>query len=114
MKSACGRQTPPPDYELTCVESGSPMGELLRRYWQPVCTADDLRDLTKKVNLLCEGACGPPRQEGSPRSTRAALLTLRHVRRRGSRRGRRAALLLSQVALRHARPGESCCDVSGN
>ena len=32
MKSAYGRQTPPPDYELTCVEPGSPMGELLRRY----------------------------------------------------------------------------------
>jgi hypothetical protein len=38
MKSAYGRQTPPPDYELTCVAQGSPMGELLRRYWQPVCT----------------------------------------------------------------------------
>lgn len=37
MKSAYGRQTPPPDYELTCVEPGSPMGELMRRYWQPVC-----------------------------------------------------------------------------
>jgi hypothetical protein len=39
MRSAYGRQTPPPDYELTCVEPGSPMGERLRRYWQPVCTS---------------------------------------------------------------------------
>jgi phenylpropionate dioxygenase-like ring-hydroxylating dioxygenase large terminal subunit len=54
MRSAYGRQTPPPDYELTCVEPGSPMGELLRRYWQPVCTSDELRDLPKKVKLLCE------------------------------------------------------------
>src|SRR5882762_678962 len=54
MKSAYGRQTPPPDYELTCVEQGSPMGELLGRYWQPVCTSDELRDLPKKVKLLCE------------------------------------------------------------
>ena len=54
MKSAYGRETPPPDYELTCVEPGSPMGELLRRYWQPVCTSDELRDLPKKVKLLCE------------------------------------------------------------
>lgn len=54
MKSAYGRQTPPPDYELTCVEPGSPMGELLRRYWQPLCTSDELRDLPKKVKLLCE------------------------------------------------------------
>jgi hypothetical protein len=54
MRSAYGRQTPPPDHELTCVEPGSPMGELLRRYWQPICTSDELRDLPKKVKLLCE------------------------------------------------------------
>ncbi|HTZ37729.1 MAG TPA: Rieske 2Fe-2S domain-containing protein, partial [Stellaceae bacterium] len=54
MKSAYGRQTPPPDYELTCVEAGSPMGELLRRYWQPVCPSDELKDLPKKVKLLGE------------------------------------------------------------
>ena len=54
MKSAYGRQTPPPDYELTCVEPGSPMGELMRRYWQPVCTSDELRDLPRKEKLLCE------------------------------------------------------------
>src|SRR5437660_3798309 len=54
MRPAYGRQTPPPDYELTCVEPGRPMGELLRRHWQPVCTSDELRDLPKKVKLLCE------------------------------------------------------------
>src|SRR3977135_2595128 len=73
MKSAYGRQVPPPDYELTCVEPGSPMGELLRRYWQPVCPSDEVRDLPKKVKLLGEeivvfrdtkgrlGALDPPR-----------------------------------------------------
>jgi hypothetical protein len=64
MKSAYGRQTKPPDYELTCVEQGSPMGELLRCYWQPVCTSDELRDLPKKVKLLCEGARGLPDKRG--------------------------------------------------
>lgn len=54
MKTAYGRQVPPPDYELTCVEGGSPMGELLRRYWQPVCTSDELQDLPRKEKLLCE------------------------------------------------------------
>ena len=54
MKSAYGRQTPPPDYELTCVEPSSPIGELLRRYWQPACTSDEICDLPKKVKLLCE------------------------------------------------------------
>src|SRR5712672_769345 len=54
MKSAYGAQVPRPDYELTCVEPGSPMGELLRRYWQPVCTSDELGDLPRKEKLLCE------------------------------------------------------------
>jgi phenylpropionate dioxygenase-like ring-hydroxylating dioxygenase large terminal subunit len=54
MKSAYGRQVPPPDYELTCVEPGSPMGELLRRYWQPVCLSDELKDLPRKEKLLGE------------------------------------------------------------
>ena len=54
MNSAYGRQIPAPDYELTCVEPGSPMGELMRRYWQPVCTSDELRDLPRKEKLLCE------------------------------------------------------------
>jgi len=54
MKSAYGRQTPPPDYDLTCVEPASPMGELLRRYWQPVCLSDELRDLPRKEKLLGE------------------------------------------------------------
>ena len=54
MKSGYGRQTPSPDYELTSVEQGSPMGELLRRYWQPVCPSDELTDLPKKIRLLAE------------------------------------------------------------
>ena len=54
MKSAYGRQPPPPDYELTCVEPGSPMGELMRRYWQPVCTFDELHEVPRKEKLLCE------------------------------------------------------------
>ena len=50
MKSAYGRQTPAPEYELTCVEPGSPTGELLR----PVCTSDELHNLPRKEKLLCE------------------------------------------------------------
>jgi phenylpropionate dioxygenase-like ring-hydroxylating dioxygenase large terminal subunit len=54
MKSAYGRKIPAPDHELTSVEAGSPMGELLRRYWQPACTSDELGDLPKKIKILCE------------------------------------------------------------
>jgi hypothetical protein len=49
MHSAYGRKVPPPD-ELTLVDPGTPMGELLRRYWQPVCTTDELRDRPRKVS----------------------------------------------------------------
>ena len=35
MQSDYGHQTPPIASELTSVEPGSPMGELLRRYWPP-------------------------------------------------------------------------------
>jgi hypothetical protein len=29
------------------------MGELLRRYWQPVSTSEELRYVPKKMKLLC-------------------------------------------------------------
>ena len=54
MKSAYGQTTPPEDVTLTHVEAGSPMGELLRRYWQPVALSDELRDLPKRVRILGE------------------------------------------------------------
>src|SRR5690242_13105252 len=54
MKSAYGRVTPSESFELTHVEQGSPMGEVLRRHWQPACLSSDLNDLPKRVRLLCE------------------------------------------------------------
>ena len=36
------------------VEKGRWQGELLRRYWQPVCPSEELSDLPKKVKILCE------------------------------------------------------------
>ncbi len=54
MKTLYGRRTPEEDIELTRVDPGTPMGELLRRYWQPVCTSDELTDLPKRVRLMCE------------------------------------------------------------
>ena len=40
--------------ELTHVRFGTPMGELLRRYWQPVVLSDELGDLPKAVRILGE------------------------------------------------------------
>src|SRR5689334_1772010 len=52
MKSAHGHVVPPEDVALTHVEAGSPMGELLRRYWQPVALSDELCDLPQRVRVL--------------------------------------------------------------
>ena len=54
MKSAYGLKIPEPDPELTRVGPGTPCGELMRRYWQPVCLSAELADLPKPVRLLGE------------------------------------------------------------
>ncbi len=54
MKSAYGFKIPEPDAELTRVGPGTPCGELMRRYWQPVCLSADLNDLPKPVKIFGE------------------------------------------------------------
>ena len=54
MKSAYGLKIPEPDSTLTRVGPGTPCGELMRRYWQPVCLSADLKDLPKPVRILGE------------------------------------------------------------
>jgi phenylpropionate dioxygenase-like ring-hydroxylating dioxygenase large terminal subunit len=47
---------PPPSYdaELTKVRRGTPMGELLRRYWHPIGLATDAADTPRQVRALGE------------------------------------------------------------
>ena len=40
--------------ELTSVGRGTPMGELLRRYWHPVGLVGDATDIPRKVRVLGE------------------------------------------------------------
>ena len=54
MKSAYGRIIPPENERLTHVGPGTPMGELLRRYWQPVGVSDTLKDLPQRIRILGE------------------------------------------------------------
>lgn len=54
MKSAYGLKIPVPDPLLTHVGPETPCGELMRRYWQPVCLSTDLADLPKRVRILGE------------------------------------------------------------
>lgn len=48
------RDVPEEDAELTHVGPGAPCGEYLRRFWQPVCFSDELKDLPKRVRMLGE------------------------------------------------------------
>jgi phenylpropionate dioxygenase-like ring-hydroxylating dioxygenase large terminal subunit len=48
------RDVPPDDVELTRVGAGTPCGEYLRRYWQPVAFLRELADVPLRVRLLGE------------------------------------------------------------
>ncbi len=48
------RNKPGPDLELTSTEPGTPMGEYMRRYWQPVCLSEELKDVPKAIRIMSE------------------------------------------------------------
>jgi phenylpropionate dioxygenase-like ring-hydroxylating dioxygenase large terminal subunit len=48
------REVPQEDAELTHVGPNTPCGEYLRRFWQPVCFSDELKDLPLRVKILGE------------------------------------------------------------
>ena len=48
------RHVPAPDPELTQVGPGTPCGEYLRRFWQPVAFARDLTATPRRVRILGE------------------------------------------------------------
>src|ERR1700751_1624086 len=48
------RAVPQEDIELTHVGATTPCGEYLRRFWQPVCFTEELRDLLLRVRILGE------------------------------------------------------------
>jgi hypothetical protein len=48
------RDVPAEDAELTHVGPNTPCSEYLRRFWQPICFSDELRDLPHRVKILRE------------------------------------------------------------
>src|ERR1700756_2513213 len=46
------RERPAEDQELSRVGPGTPCGEYLRRFWQPVALSEDLRDLPRRLRIL--------------------------------------------------------------
>ena len=45
---------PREDSELTHVGPGTPCGEYLRRFWQPVCLTSELTDLPMAIKIMGE------------------------------------------------------------
>ena len=66
MRSAYGFKIPEIDPELTRVGPGTPCGELMRRYWQPVCLSRDLGELPKRIRILGEDFVAFRDGEGRP------------------------------------------------
>lgn len=52
--TAYGRPPQHPDYALTQVGPGTPMGELMRRYWQPVLASRNVTARPREVRILGE------------------------------------------------------------
>ena len=48
------RNVPAEDPEVTHTDPGTPMGELMRRFWQPVCLASELADVPLAIRILGE------------------------------------------------------------
>jgi nitrite reductase/ring-hydroxylating ferredoxin subunit len=48
------RERPAEDEELTCVGPGTPCGEYLRRFWQPIILSSELGELPRRVRILGE------------------------------------------------------------
>jgi nitrite reductase/ring-hydroxylating ferredoxin subunit len=48
------RARPEEDAELTHVGPGTPCGEYLRRFWQPVITLEELQDLPRRLRIMGE------------------------------------------------------------
>src|SRR3989441_3440254 len=48
------REVPPPDPLLTRTDPGTPCGEYLRRFWQPVAFARDLGDVPRRIGIMGE------------------------------------------------------------
>jgi nitrite reductase/ring-hydroxylating ferredoxin subunit len=48
------RERPAEDAELTRVGPGTPCGEYLRRFWQPIITSEEVQDLPQRLRIMGE------------------------------------------------------------
>ena len=48
------REKTQPDLEITSTNPGTPMGEYMRHFWQPVCLSEELKDVPKAIRIMGE------------------------------------------------------------
>src|SRR5215472_17266826 len=48
------QMSPPDDLEILRTGPGTPIGEYMRRYWQPVCFSKELTDVPKAIRIMHE------------------------------------------------------------
>ena len=48
------REVPAEDAEITRTNPGTPLGEYMRRFWQPVCLSDQLTDVPHAIRIMSE------------------------------------------------------------
>src|SRR6185436_16323988 len=87
--------------ELTEVGAGTPMGELLRRYWHPVGMAKDFSSTPLPVKVLGENLIAFRDGQGKPGLVLPRCARRDALLRQG--RGTRHPLLLSRLAVGRAR-----------
>ena len=62
---AYGRPVGVSDPELFQTGAGTPSGELLRRYWQPVALSSEATSIPREVRLLSEDLVSSPKSRSS-------------------------------------------------
>ena len=89
--------------ELTSVGRGTPMGELLRRYWHPIGLGSDATEPQEKSACSARiWSCSATARPARPAAR--ALLPPRHHALLRQGRGSRHPLLLPRLEIRHRRP----------
>ena len=58
------QETPSENVELTHVEKGSPAGELLRRYWQPIALTSEVGEVPLGFRMFGEDLGGFSHNQG--------------------------------------------------
>jgi len=94
------REVPREDAELTHVGPGTPCGEYFRRFWQPVCFSDDLRDLPLRIEILGEELVAFRDRRGSVGLLELHLPASGHVAGVWADLGLGHSVLLSRLAVR--------------